>query len=337
MPHANAPFTPEGRARLIARCATRPVAHVAAEAGISRQCLSKWKSRHERLGLLGLCDRSSAPHSSPAQTLPPVVERIEQLRRERKLSARLIANELNDEGVQVSAATVGRWLVRLGINRRRDLDPTGASNRRPKKIIARYPGHMIHLDVKKVGRIPEGGGWRAHGRDSAQHRAVDRAKKPQNGGAKAGYVYLHSAVDGFSRLAYTEALADEKARTAIGFFARARTFFAAHGITRITRVITDNGSCYRAAAFTRSLFDVARHQRIRPFTPRHNGKVERYQRILAEEFLYARLWTSETQRAEGIKTWNVHYNYHRAHTAVGNQPPAQHLHAGVTNVMTANI
>lgn len=213
------------------------------------------------------------------------------------------------------------------------LDPTGENNRKPAgKIIARYPGHMIHVDVKKVGRIPDGGGWRAHGRGSDQHRAGDRAK---TAGARAGYVYLHSAIDGFSRLAYTEALTDEKAVTAIGFFARARAFFAAHGINRLTRVITDNGSCYRAGAFTRSLFDVSRHQRIRPFTPRHNGKVERYNRILAEELLYARAYTSETEREQALQRWLIHYNYHRAHTAAGNQPPATRLTTGVTNVMSS--
>jgi transposase InsO family protein len=331
--HANAPLTPAGRLRLIDRCATRPIAHVAAEAGVSRQCLSKWNARYAALGEVGLVDRSSAPHASPTQTAGEVVARIETLRRETKWSARLIASELTEDGISISPATVGRWLVRLGLNRRRDLDPDGENNRAPGKITARYPGHMIHVDVKKVGRIPDGGGWRVHGRGSDAHRAVDRAK---TGGAKAGYVYLHSAVDGFSRLAYTEPLADETAKTAIGFFARARAFFAAHGIGRITRVITDNGACYRAAAFTRSLFDAARHQRTRPFTPRHNGKVERYQRILAEELLYARTWTSETQRAEAIRTWAVHYNYHRPHTAAGNRPPASRLHAGVTNVMTSN-
>jgi transposase InsO family protein len=148
-------------------------------------------------------------------------------------------------------------------------------------------------------------------------------------------VFLHSAVDGFSRLAYTEALPDEKASTAIGFFARARAFFAAHGIRRLTRVVTDNGSCYRAEAFTRSLFDVARHQRIRPFTPRHNGKVERYQRILAEELLYARAFSSEEHRNSALATWLVHYNYHRPHTTAGNQPPATRLTTGVTNVMSS--
>lgn len=322
---------------MIDRCQTRPIAHVAAEAGVSRQCLAKWKGRYDALGEDGLIDRSSAPHASPTQTAGAVIVRIEALRREKKWSARLIAEELATEGVPISPATVGRWLSRLGINRRRALDPDGESNRTPGKITARYPGHMIHVDVKKVGRIPDGGGWRAHGRDSAQHRAAGRAKTAaKKTGGKTGYVYLHSAIDGFSRLAYTEALDNETAKAAIGFFARARAFFAAHGIGRITRVITDNGSCYRAAVFTRSLFDAARHQRTRPFTPRHNGKVERYQRILAEELLYARTWTSEAQRAEAIAVWTVHYNYHRPHTAAGNRPPASRLHAGVTNVMTSN-
>jgi transposase InsO family protein len=330
--HANAPLTPAGRLRLIRRCEFRPIAHVAAEAAISRQCLSKWKNRYDQLGELGLLDRSSAPALSPTQIPAEAILAIQSLRRDQKLSARLITAELQDRGICISQATVSRWLVRLGLNRRRDLDPTGESNRRPGRITARYPGHMIHVDVKKVGRIPDGGGWRVHGRGSEQHRATDRAK---TAGAKAGYVFLHSAVDGFSRLAYTEALSDEKAPTAIAFFARARAFFHAHGIHRLTRVVTDNGSCYRASAFTRSLFDVTRHQRIRPFTPRHNGKVERYNRILAEELLYARAYTSEHQRDQALQRWLVHYNYHRAHTAAGNQPPAARLTTGVTNVMSS--
>ena len=144
-------------------------------------------------------------------------------------------------------------------------------------------------------------------------------------------------MDGFSRLTYTEHLTDEKAATTIAFFARARAFFAAHGINRIVRVVTDNGANYHAGTFARTVTALAsRHQRTRPYTPRHNGKVERYQRILAEEFLYARTWTSETERANAVKVWNLHYNYHRAHTAVGNQPPAAKLPTGVTNVMASN-
>ena len=133
-------------------------------------------------------------------------------------------------------------------------------------------------------------------------------------------------MDGFSRLAYTEALGNETAATTIGFWARARAFFAAHGITRITRVVTDNGANYRAKDFNRTILGTAaRHQRIRPHTPKHNGKVERYNRTLAEELLYAREWTSEAERAAALKVWNIHYNYHRPHTAAGDRPPASRL------------
>lgn len=334
MHHANAPLTPAGRLRLVQRCARRPIAHVAAEAGVSRQCLSKWLRRYRLLGEAGLAGHSSAPHTTPTITPRLVVDRIEDLRRTQKMTARQIHLELSRDGHQIAPVTVARWLRRLGISRRRDIDPTGASNRTRVTIRARYPGHMIHLDVKKVGRIPDGGGWRVHGRGSDQAKTADRAK---TSGARAGYVYLHSAVDGFSRLAYTEALQDEKAVTTIRFWTRARAFFTAHAITRITRVVTDNGANYRAKTFNRAVLSAAaKHQRIRPHTPKHNGKVERYNRTLAEELLYASEWASETERAEAIKTWNIHYNYHRNHTAIGDQPPASKLHASVTNVMAQN-
>lgn len=298
MTHANAPLTPAGRLRLVQRCQSRPIAHVAAEAGVSRACPSRWKNRYDHLGDAVLHDRASVPHTSPTQTPPEVGERIEALRREHnglhpgsRSSSRVKATR--------SRRTVGRWFERLGINWRRHLDTGGESNRRPRRIIARYPGHMLHLDVKKAGRIPDGGGWRAHGRGSDQDKSAQRAKTR---GTKGGYVYLHSAVDGFSRLAYTEHLTDEKAATTIAFFARARASFAAHGINRIVRVVTDNGANYRASAFARTVTALAsRHQRTRPYTPRHNGKVERYQRILAEEFLYARTWNSETERPQGLE------------------------------------
>ncbi len=245
MSHRNAPLTPAGRLRLIDRCRTRPIAHVAAEAGISRQCLSKWVNRYQRLGESGVDDASSAPKACPNGTSPQVIAEIERLRREHKFSARAITAELHRQGEQISQSTVGRWLVRLGISRLRDLDPSGASNRKPaRKIIARYPGHMIHIDVKKVGRITDGGGWRAHGKGTDQHRASRRARhrahtKSTNKAVRTGYVYLHSAVEGYSRLAYTEHLTDEKAVTAIGFMARARAFFAAHANT------ADHPRCHR--------------------------------------------------------------------------------------------
>ena len=236
MPHSNAPLSVEGRRRLVQRCQHRPIAHVAAEMGISRQCASKWVNRYRRFGELGLSDRSSTPHHQPNATPAATVARIESLRRARKWSANRLIVELRAEGVVLSRRTVTRHLHHLGLGRRRFLDPTGACNRTPRRITARWPGHMLHLDVKKVGRIPDGGGWRAHGRGSTQAKTVARRKAA---GSRAGYVYLHSAVDGFSRLAYTEALPDEKAATAIGFTHRARAFFAAHGITHVQRIVTD--------------------------------------------------------------------------------------------------
>lgn len=165
---------------------------------------------------------------------------------------------------------------------------------------------MVHLDVKKVGRIPDGGGWRIHGRDSDQAKAADRAK---SAGAERGYTYLHSAVDGFSRLAYTEPLPDERGTTAAALLARAKVWFAAHGIDHIHRVVTDNGACYRSGDFAQILGRSTRHQQTKPYTPRHNGKVERYQRILAEELLYAREFSSEDARSTAVAVWNIHYNY----------------------------
>jgi transposase InsO family protein len=329
MSHRNAPLSFEGRQRLVRRCQHRPIAHVAAEMGISRACASKWVNRYRRFGDLGLHDRSSVPHHSPQAAPPAVIEWIAAWRRDNKWSAARITHELAEVGYTINRRTVTRHLARLGLRRRRFLDPCGDSNRKPTTITAHWPGHMVHLDVKKVGRIPDGGGWRVHGRDSAQHRAVDRAK---NAGARRGYVYLHSIVDGYSRLAYTEPLDNEKGATAAGFLARAKIWFAAHGITHIHRVVTDNGACYRSNDFARIVGQRSRHQKIKPFTPRHNGKAERYQRIMAEDVLYAREYNSEAERSAAIAVWNIHYNYHRPHSAAGGRPPASRLTTGVTNL-----
>lgn len=337
MTHRNSPLTPEGRLRLVRRCASRPIAHVAAEAGVSRQCLSKWVHRYRDGGDQALLDRSSAPKRRPTRTPQPTIDRIVDLRKRRRWSARTIASHLDDEGTSISTATVTRHLKANGLNRLRHLDPvTGEPNRRPRvgKIIADYPGHMIHIDVKNVGRIPNGGGWRLHGRGSPQARAAAVAKAK---GARAGYTYLHSAIDGFTRLAYTEPHYDETAATAMGFLARAHAFFAAHGISSVSRIITDNAACYRSHAFRHAVLDIAaRHQRVKPYTPKHNGKIERYQQILSHELLYARGWGSEQQRSQAIRAWLIHYNYHRPHTAVGDQPPASRAPPRVTNVMRNN-
>lgn len=331
MTHANAPLTVEGRRRLVQRCRTRPIAHVAAEMGVSRATASKWVGRYRRFGELGLQDHASTPLRQPTATQSEVVATIESMRREHKWSASRIAFELHLDGRSVSRRTITRLLAHVGLNRRKFIDPNGETNRRPQKIIAKRPGHMVHLDVKKAGRIPDGGGWRVHGKNSDEAKAVARTKTR---GIGTGYVFLHSAIDGFSRLAYTEALPDEKAVTAIGFLDRARSWFAVHGIVRIERIVTDNGSCYRAHAFADAVGD-SRHQRITPYTPRHNGKIERYNRILAEEFLYARTWHSEAERAAALEVWNWHYNYHRPHGAHDEQPPASTTPSRVNNVLAS--
>lgn len=329
--HANAPLSPEGRRRLAERCRTRPIAHVAAEMGISRATASKWVSRYKRFRELGLLDRSSSPIRQPSATPSRLVEQIESMRREHKWSASRIAFELDQAGTPISRRTISRLPAQLGLNRRKFIDPNGETNREPQRITAKRPGHMVRLDVKKVGRIPDGGAWRVHGKGSEAAKAVARTKAR---GTKIGYVFLHSAIDGYSRLAYTEALPDEKAVTAVAFLGRAKAWFAAHGIARIERVVTDNGSCYRAAAFREAIGSI-RHQRITPYTPRHNGKVERYNRILAEEFLYARTWLSEAERAAALEVWNRHYNYHRPDGAHGGQPSASATPSRVSNVLAS--
>jgi transposase len=217
MVHRNAPLSIEGRRRLIEPGRTRPIAHVAAEMGISRACASKWVNRYRQHGGLGLFDRSSTPSRQPTATSADVVAQIEDLRRRNKWSASRIAFELQEDGWTISRRTVSRHLHTLGLNHRRFLDPNGESNREPRRITACRPGRMVHIDVKKVGRIPDGGGWRAHGRGSDQAKAAERRKRK---GQRAGYAYLHSAVDGYSRLACTESLSDEKASTAIAFMHR---------------------------------------------------------------------------------------------------------------------
>lgn len=180
--------------------------------GVSRATASKWVNRYRDFGDIGLLDRSSVPLRQSTATSGVIIRRIEWIRHEHKWSMARITFELAQEGTHIGRRTVTRMLGQLGLSHRRFIDPTGETNREPRRIIAERPGHMIHIDVKKVGRIPDGGGWRIHGMGSPQAKAVDRTKKR---GSRTGYVYLHSAIDGYSRLAYTEALDDEKAVTAV--------------------------------------------------------------------------------------------------------------------------
>lgn len=202
-----------------------------------------------------------------------------------------------------------RVLRRLGAPRLRDLD-------RPTRMVVRYererPGELVHVDIKKQGRIPAGGGWHVHGRD---RMAGSRSKRG------AGYDFVHAAVDDRSRLAYAEILADERKETASAFMGRALSFFADRGIT-VERVLTDNGSCYRSRTFARVLADAGiRHRRTRPYRPQTNGKVERFNLTLKWEWAYARPYDSNTSRTEALERWLHHYNYHRPHMAHAGRTP----------------
>ena len=293
--------------------------------------LGKWYSRWQLEGEAGLQDRSSRPESSPHRTQPQVEARVVALRRQHKVGPVQLIPNLAEEGITLPASTIYRILARYGVSRLRDLDVDGQDLREP---VQRYewdhPGDMVHVDVKKIGRIPDGGGWAVHGRGSAQHKATGRAK---TAGARAGYVYLHSAVDDHSRLAYTEELPDEKGATAAGFWQRAVKFFKRHGIKRIRRVLTDNGSCYRSLLFAAALTGSrTRHKRTRPYRPQTNGKVERYQRTLSREWARSRAWNSNAERAAALPAFLDRYNYTRPHTALQGKPPATRVPTGVTNL-----
>jgi len=220
-------------------------------------------------------------------------------------------------------STVHRVLARYRLARLRWLDrPTGRVVRRYEHA---HPGDLIHLDVKKLGKIPDGGGWRMLGRAAARrnkqahHTGVTNAY----GNPVRGYHFLHTALDDHSRLAYSELLADEHKDTAAAFWTRANTWFEANGI-KTRKVLTDNGSCYRSKVFAEALRDIT-HQRTRPYRPQTNGKVERFHRTLADEWAYARTYRTDSERCNAYTDWLHTYNHHRGHTALGGQPPASRV------------
>jgi transposase InsO family protein len=306
MAHRNARLTPAGRRTLIERIQRgRPVAQVAAEMGISRASGYKWWRRFVAEGWAGLEDRSSRPHRSPNRTSRQLERRIERLRRSRKLGPARISWILD-----VAHSTVHRVLVRLGLNRLAWMDrPTGRVIRR---IHTSRPGELVHVDVKKLGRIPAGGGWRAHGRGNVAHHTTTRV----------GYAYVHSAVDAYSRVAYSEILDDERAPTCAAFWRRAHAWFADHNI-HVERVLTDNHFSYaRSPLFKAALGDIT-HSRIRPRRPQTNGKVERFNRTLLDEWAYVRVYRSDHARARALQQWLHLYNHHRSHSELRGQTPME--------------
>ena len=326
MTHANAPLTPEGRRRLAVAVVEKrwTVQRAAERFQVSPATVSKWANRYRRGE--PMTDRSSRPVHSPRRCARRLEHRIVNLRHCRRWGPHRISYHL-----RVPRSTVGSVLARYRMPLLAHLDQaTGLPVRRPKPV--RYeadaPGDLVHVDIKKLGKIPDGGGWRVFGRGSEQDRragvATDRAARA-GASPSRGYVYLHHAVDDHSRLAYSEQLPDERKETAAAFWTRAAAFFDQAGIT-VRAVMTDNGYCYRSHAFAAALGDGVKHRRTRPYRPQTNGKVERFNRTIATEWAYAQIYLSNTARAATYADWLHFYNHHRPHTGIGGLVPADRVH-----------
>ena len=319
MPHANARLTVHGRLLLVQRVVHegRPVAHVAKELGVSRQCGHRWVNRYRAEGEEGLQDRSSRPHQCPVRTSAQVEHAVVALRENERRGQDWLGPELG-----VPARTVSRILRRHQVPYLCQLDPiSGEVIRSSKATAIRYerdrPGELAHMDVKKIGRIREGGGWRAHGREVTS--------TSQRRHTQVGFDYVHSLVDDHSRLAYSEVLPDEKGVTCAAFLIRAAAYFAAHGIARIERVMTDNAWAYRYT-LRQICADLGIKQIfIKPHCPWQNGKVERLNRTLANEWAYRRIYNSNAERAAALAPWLEHYNTRRRHSALAGLPPISRL------------
>jgi transposase InsO family protein len=300
--HHNAKTTPSGRRLMVQRLAEGwTIRATAAAFGVDATTVRKWQGRYAREGLAGLADRSSRPHASPTRLPEAAVAEILALRRQR-LSGPAIARQLGRP-----TSTVGLVLRRHRLARLAALDP--------KPAIVRYqrerPGELIHIDVKKLGRI-DGLGHRITGDRTRRRRGI-------------GWDFVHVCVDDASRLAYAEILVDERHESAVAFLGRALAWFAGLGVA-VERVMTDNGSAYVSQAF-REACKAARvkHKRTRPYTPRTNGKAERFIQTSLREWAYHQPFASSTERAAAMRPWLHRYNRHRPHAALGGQPPFTRL------------
>lgn len=316
MSHVKARLAPAGRLILVERVLSgRPVSHVAKEMGVSRQCAHRWVSRFRRHGAAGLLDRSSRHLTHPMTTPPTVTARLLELRRTERLGRDELARRTG-----VSPSTASRIIARAGWPALHELDPvTGIRIRASRRTNHRYerehPGDLIHLDVKKLGRIPDGGGWRLDGPAELDHRGAGRQRR-------MGFDYVHVAIDDHSRLAFARALPNEQGPTCAAFLAEAAAFFAGHGI-RVRAVMTDNAWNYTHSRDFRAALRVldATHILTRPHSPWQNGKAERFNRTLQEGWAYRHPFTSNQDRLDALAPWLDYYNYARPHTACGGQPP----------------
>jgi transposase InsO family protein len=308
--HRNAALSLQGRRRLAERVVVQgsTITEAAAAAGVSVRCARKWVGRYRAAGEAGLVDRSSAPKLVANRTAPERVAVIAKLRVLRMTAAEIA------ETLQMPLSTVSGILTRTGMGRlgRLGLEPAVRYERG-------RPGELLHIDVKRLGRIVGGAGWRVRGGPQHYNRTyTDRAGKIRR---SVGYEYVHIAVDDYSRLAYAEVLPDQKATTAAGFLRRAVAFYRRHGI-QVEQLLTDNGGAYTAIVHALACRALAiKHLRTRPYRPQTNGKAERFIRTMLAGWAYNAIYGSSQERTAALDGWLWHYNHRRRHSAIDHQPP----------------
>jgi transposase InsO family protein len=277
---------------------------------VSVRCARKWVSRYRLEGVAGLCDRSSAPRQVANRTAPERVDAIVKLRRLRFTAAEIA------ETLGMALSTVSGILTRIGMGK---LGRLGLEQ--PVRYQRSRPGELVHIDVKRLGRIEGGAGKRAFQRQKRQRHNPRHTDSDGIRRYHVGYECVHVCVDDYSRLAYAEVLPDEKATTAVAFLARAVAFYQRHGI-RVERVLTDNGSAYRGVVHAIACRRLAiKHLRTRPYRPQTNGKAERFIRTLLTGWAYGAIYRSSQERTRALDGWLWHYNHRRRHSALGHQPP----------------
>ena len=301
--HKNARLTPHGRERIVRLVEGGQTPQAVSEAaGVCPRTVRKWVERYRREGLPGLCDRSSRPHRLRKPTPQAIVERVEALRRARR-TGQQIAVELG-----ISPATVSRILKRRGLNRIGALEPAAPVRRYERD----KPGEMIHIDIKKLGRFNRIG-----------HRITGDRQGCRNAGA--GWEFVHVAIDDHSRVAFARVMPSEKKRSAIMFLKAALAYYESLGI-KVERVMTDNGACYKSFAFRRACKRFGlRHIRTRPYTPKTNGKAERFIQSSLREWAYAQAYRNSQQRKAELPRWLHRYNWHRPHAGIGDKVPISRL------------
>jgi transposase InsO family protein len=310
--HKNARLTPCGRERVVRQVASGQTPRAVSEAaGVCPRTIRKWVDRYRDEGLAGLNDRSSRPHRLHRPTPQAVVEQVEVLRRARH-TGKQIAAELH-----ISPATVSRILKRLGLSRVAALAPAAPVRRYERE----KPGEMIHIDIKKLGRFNRIG-----------HRMTgDRSKQSRSRGV--GWEFVHVAVDDHSRVAFAKVMPSEKKRSAIAFLKAALAYFGSLGV-KVERVMTDNGSCYKSFAFRRTCKRLKlRHIRTRPYTPKTNGKAERFIQTSLREWAYAQAYRNSRQRKHELPLWLHRYNWHRPHAGIDDKVPISRLGLPENNLL----